>query len=132
MAAKRAYGHIQPVGRRALLALDDRAVRNEPGVEEPPQCDNQLARQRYDRDPPDSALRIADSRVEPPRQAARQLITKPQPRQLDGVMPGPSVATLADPLLAAGRAAAVGRRAEADETGDRASIGKGAIEDLGG
>jgi hypothetical protein len=55
-----------------LLALHDRAVRNEPGLEEPPQRDDQLARHRHDRDPPDPALRIADPHVESPRQTARR------------------------------------------------------------
>jgi hypothetical protein len=107
-SAKRAYGHIQPVGRRAacaFLTLHDRAIRDEPGVEETPQRDDQLARQRHDRDPPHSTLRLADPGVEPPRQAGRRLIVEPQPRQLDRVMPGPSVAGFTDPLLAAGRAA---------------------------
>jgi len=117
--------------RRAFLALHDRAVRNQSGVDKPPQRDDQLARQRHDRDPPDSAFRITDPRVEPSRQAARRLMAEPQPRQFYGVMPSPRIAGLTDPLLAAARAAAVGRRRQADKARDRAPITEGPVEDLG-
>src|SRR3546814_6302939 len=82
---------------------------HQPGGQEPPEGDEQLARQSDDGDAPHPAALVADPGLEPAAERAVRLMAQPQPGELDGDLPGPPVAGLADPLLMVDPTAAPGR-----------------------
>src|SRR3546814_19753051 len=82
---------------------------HQPGGQEPPEGDEQLARQSDDGDAPHPAALVADPGLEPAAERAVRLMAQPQPGELDGDLPGPPVAGLAAPLLMVDPTAAPGR-----------------------
>lgn len=85
----------------------DRALRELTELDEAPQRDQQLARQRHDPDLPHPLAAAAEARPVPLRQRTLGLEAKPGPRLLDRP-PDPAAAILADPLLPLLRSAVVG------------------------
>src|SRR5471030_2694704 len=98
--------------------------------EETPEGDEQLAGEGHDHDALDASGCGDDAGLEPAREGAVGLPLKPEPGELDGGMPCPSVAGLADALLAMGGATGEGGRIETAKGGELATVVEVAIEDL--
>src|SRR3979490_1402162 len=101
-------------GRRSAGRVQHRADRHHTGVEITPQPHHQLARHRYDGDPPDAPLDVAHPLAEPAAEFAVGLMTEPQPGDLDRGLASAAVAGFADALFAHAVAAVVGRSSQPD------------------
>src|SRR3954447_21891355 len=64
---------------KALSSLENCPLRDQARFNEPPQRHNQLARDRYDRNPAEAALRIRDTLAIPDGKPTFRLMPKPQP-----------------------------------------------------
>ena len=87
-----------------------------------PQGDHQLAGERHDGNAPDTALEIADPRVEPAAQLALGLVAQPQPCELDRQCAGAPVARFADTLIAMAGSTVVGRIGQPEKTANLAAM----------
>src|SRR5215831_14969018 len=117
---------------RVRRALEDGAAGNEASLKIAPERDRELAGQGDDGDLADAPFAITDALLEPARELAFRLMLEPEPGELDQGGPRPSVAGLADALLAPLRAAVEGRASEADEAADLTAIIEVAVIDLVG
>ena len=78
--SKHCSGHVHPSSEaKPLSSLENCPLRDQARFNEPPQRHNQLARDRYDRNPAEAALRIRDTLAIPDGKPTFRLMPKPQP-----------------------------------------------------
>src|ERR1700741_2532661 len=94
--------------------LQSGAFRNQTCLEIAPEHNQQLACDGDDRNSPDTALEFANTFAEPDTQGAVRLMPQPQPGELNHDRASLGVASLADPLIMAHRAALKMRRRQTD------------------
>src|SRR6202165_1938400 len=104
------------------LRFEDGAVGHDAALDVAPQGDEQLAGECDDHGALEASGGDADAGMEPACEGSVGLAAEPEPGELDGGMPGSSVAGLADALLAMGGAAGEGGRVEAAIGGELATI----------
>jgi hypothetical protein len=88
------------IDRRRNSCGDDRPFRCEAQRHEPPDCDQELARQGDNRDAAGSTVKRANTVPEPCREAALWLVPKPKPSELDERFAGSAVAGALDAPIA--------------------------------
>ena len=108
--------------RRERVMLENRTLRDDAGIEIPPQINHQAP---GDRDNPDFASdrpAAGEPLGVPPRQRALWLMDQPAPRNLDRHRANPLIAGLADSLFMIEEPASVGRPDHARDPADFAAI----------
>src|SRR3954470_1514435 len=125
--------HVVPAGAAAPAArsaLEHCALGHQAGLEVAPQREQQLPRQGHHHDPLDPSLQAPDPPHEPGAQRALGLVAQPQPGELHDRRPGARVAGPAEALVAAGSAAPVRARRQADVGGELPPVREAAVEHL--
>jgi hypothetical protein len=100
--------------QRVSSHLQSSAFRHQACLEIAPERNQQLACDRDDRNPPDAAFEFANTIAEPDTQGAVRLMSQPHPRELNHDSASLGIASLADTLITAHRAALKMRRRQTD------------------
>src|ERR1700758_2013338 len=114
--------------RGSVLDFHRCLLRNESSGEIAPQGHDQLARQRDDGDAPGAFAGVGRASAEPAAECAVRLVAEPEPGELDCLVAGTMIASLADPLLTIDAAALPGTGCQSAVAGDLAPVAEVLVE----